>query len=100
MELKVEIRREFVGEINGVEFKHEGIYYAVFRILSVIIRKFDPENIDCSFIENLKYAVMHRYNAENIELEVVENEALEELFQSKVSSLEDFKFSTLKLEGE
>lgn len=38
MELKSEIKQEFIGEIDGVEFRHEGIYYAVFRILTAIIR--------------------------------------------------------------
>lgn len=43
---------------------------------------------------------MYRYNDEGFELSVVEKEALEEIFQSKVSKFTDFKFSTLKLEGE
>lgn len=100
MKLKSEIKQEFIGEINGVEFKHEGIYYAVFRILSAILIKFDPKNINYDFIENLKYAVMYRYNAESVELSVVEKEALEEIYQSEASKFTDFKFSTLKLEGE
>lgn len=100
MELKSEIKQEFLGEINGIEFKHEGIYYAVFRILSAMLIKFDPKNINSSFIEDLKYAVMYRYNAENVELSVVEKEALEEIYQSEASKFTDFKFSTLKLEGE
>ena len=100
MELKSEIKQEFLGEINGVEFTHEGIFYATFRILSAIIKKFESENINCGFIENLKYAVMYRYNDEGFELSVIEKEALEEIQQSGASSLEDFKFSALKLEGE
>lgn len=100
MELKSEIKQEFLGEINGVEFTHESIYYAVFRILTAIFEKFEPQNINPGFIENLKYAVMYRYNDEGFELSVVEKEALEEIFQSKVSKFTDFKFSTLKLEGE
>lgn len=100
MELNSEIKQEFLGEIDGVEFTHESIYYAVFRILTAIIEKFEPQNINPGFIENLKYAVMYRYNDEGFELSVVEKEALEEIFQSKVSKFTDFKFSTLKLEGE
>lgn len=100
MELKSEIKQEFLGEIDGVEFTHESIYYAVFRILTAIIEKFEPQNINSDFIENLKYAVMYKYNAESVELSVVEKEVLDEIYQSKVSSLEEFKFSTLKLEGE
>lgn len=100
MELKSEIKQEFLGEIDGVEFTHEGIYYAVFRILTAIIEKFKPENIDCGFIENLKYAVMYRYNDEGFELSAVEKEAIEEIQQSKVSKFTDFKFLALKLEEE
>lgn len=100
MELKSEIKQEFLGEIDGVEFTHEGIYYAVFRILMATIEKFEPKNINPGFIENLKYAVMYRYNDEGFELSDVEKEAIEEIHQSEASSLEDFKFSTLKLEEE
>lgn len=100
MELKSEIKREFLGEIDGVEFTHEGIYYTVFRILTELMAKFNPENINPNFIKNLKYAVMYRYNDEGFELSAVEKEAIEEIQKSGASSLEDFKFSALKLEGE
>lgn len=100
MELKAEIKQEFLGEIDGVEFTHEGIYYTVFKILTAIMKKFNPENINSNFIENLKYAVMCRYNDEGFELSVIEKEAIEEIQQSGASSLENFKFSALKLEGE
>lgn len=100
MELKSEIKQEFLGEIDGVEFTHESIYYAVFRILTAIIEKFEPQNINPGFIENLKYAVMYRYNDEGFELSAVEKEAIEEIQQSKVSKFTDFKFLALKLEEE
>ncbi len=43
MELRTEIKQEFLAVINGIEFNHEGIYYTVFRILSAIDTRFSPE---------------------------------------------------------
>lgn len=72
MELRTEIKQEFLAVINGIEFNHEGIYYTVFRILSAIDTRFSPEKLPENFVEELKYAVTEKYNNDGFELSKIE----------------------------
>ena len=97
MELKTEIKQEFLAIINGIEFNHEGIYYTVFRILSAIDTKFSPEKLPKNFVEELKYAVTEKYNNDSFELSEIESQCIKEIYESK-TSFKNFSFSFIKRE--
>lgn len=97
MELRTEIKQEFLAVINGIEFNHEGIYYTVFRILSAIDTKFSPEKLPENFVEELKYAVSEKYNNDSFELSEIESRCIKEIYESG-TSFENFSFSFIKRE--
>jgi hypothetical protein len=97
MELRTEIKQEFLAVINGIEFNHEGIYYTVFRILSAIDTKFSPEKLPENFVEELKYAVTEKYNNDGFELSEIESRCIKEIYESG-TTFENFSFSFIKRE--